>query len=288
MLFTLIPRSDGDTVKSLDSIGKTYNKQARQYFPQGYWNDFSELSFATGFDQDLLQTFVTTKPDTFNVLDVMSRVTLGPIKGVRDIARAAELPAKFLSKGTKADTARGTDAFPKTYSISAGAYTNRIWRDYNEIADAASVFSIFAEMPLSIEGKYELIQVPETFAKNFTKVLTFPFYTWRDYNELTFGTSVDEDLTITWGQTFYTEITRVADDARRSIQPKKTEVLSIPDPLGKSVSKGPINIGNTTINDHLLYNPEYIAYFSLYDESLQPAYVPYKIDTATAADAKGN
>lgn len=284
LLFTLASRADGDTARSTDAIGKTYNKQARQYLPQGYWNDFSELSFATGFDQDLLQTFVTTQPDTFNVLDVMSRVTLGPIKGVTDRARATELPAKFLTKGTKADVARGTDAFPKTYSISAGAYTNRIWRDYNEIADAASTFSIFAEMPLSIEGKYELIQTPDVPAKNFTKVLVFPFYTWRDFNELTFGTAVDEEITFTWGQTFYTEITRVAENVIRFIQPRKSDTVGVPDPLTKTMSRG---VGDTTLNDHLTNNPEYIPNYSLVDESLLPQYPNYKIDRSTAVDAKG-
>jgi hypothetical protein len=283
LLFTLIPRSDGDVTRSLDTVGKRIDKQARQYMPQGFWNDFAELSFATGFDQDLLQTLVTSQPETFNVLDVMSRVTLGPIKGVSDRARAAELAAKKLSKGTKADSAGAADTFPKTYSISAGQYANRIWRDYNEIADMSTTFSIFAEIPLVYEGKYELIQLPETFAKNFTKVLTFPFYTWRDFNELTFGTAVDEEITFTWEHTDYTEISRVMDDARRFIQPKKTDIALVPDPLGKLVSKP--TVGDTVVNDSLTYNPEFINYFSLADESLRANYPDYKIDKVSILEA---
>jgi hypothetical protein len=282
LLFTLIPRTDGDLTRSIDAVGKLIGKEARQYMPQGFWNDFGELSFATGFDQDLLQTLVTSQPETFNVLDVMSRVTLGPIKGVSDRARAAELAAKKLSKGTKADSAGAADTFPKTYSISAGQYANRIWRDYNEIADMSTTFSIFAEIPLVYEGKYELIQTPEIFAKNFTKVLTFPFYTWRDFNELTFGTSVDEEITFTWEHTDYTEISRVMDDARRFIQPKKTDIALVPDPLEKFITKS--TVGDTVVNDGLLYSPDYLNYYD-YEEYLRGAYGDYKIDKVSIVEA---
>jgi hypothetical protein len=147
----------------------------------------------------------------------------------------------------------------------------------------STTFSIFAEIPLVYEGKYELIQLPETFAKNFTKVLTFPFYTWRDFNELTFGTLVDEEITFTWSRTDYTEISRVMDDARRFIQPNKSDIALVPDPLGKLVSKP--TVGDTVVNDSLTYNPEYIEYFSLADESLRANYPDYKIDKVTVLEA---
>ena len=235
MQYTLNTRADGDTAKYTDSSSKQITKSARRYLPQGVIDDYAELTFGTSYDQSLTQFLTTSWPDSVSAIDISSRVTLGPTKRNRDTITLGELKASTLSK-PKADIAKAQETFVKTYNMSAGAYANRTWRDYAEINGFA--YSQLAEMPIDYEGRFELIQARETIGKVTTKPLHFESYVWRDYNELTFGTLNDQEITLSWYNDSPSDIVRTADDARRTISPAKFEILRAQETLGKEISIG--------------------------------------------------
>ena len=258
LLFTLNQTAEGDTTRVADKPAKTISKIAKQFLPQGFWTDYNDLTFAsgTGLDQDLTQNLARYKDETVSAAAVLSMVTKGPIKGVTDTTRATDLAPKTVSKGTNADTAHSSDTFAKTYSMSAGKYVNTSWRDYVEFQS----YSALAEMPLVYEGKFELIQVKESLAKTYSKSMTFPYYVWRDYNELSFAQSLDQDLAFTWARTDTSDISRATDNLTRVISPKKVDTLTLVETFGKTVSTSVGDTRTYSLNDFLgllptSYNP---------------------------------
>jgi hypothetical protein len=237
MQYTLKDRADGDTVKYADSSSKQINKQARRYLPQGIFDDYAGLTFGTAFDMDLTQTLSKSWPESISVIDISSRVTLGPTKRNRDTIGAADAESATLRK-PKTEISTVYDVFVKRYEKSAGAWANRTWRDYNEISGFA--LSPLLEMPIEYEGRFELILTPETIGKSITKPLRFQSYVWRDFNELTFGTTRDEEITFSWFNDSASDIARTMDFARRTISPRKSEILQAQETFGKDITIGGI------------------------------------------------
>lgn len=237
MQYTLKDRADGDTVKYADSSSKQISKQARRYLPQGVLDDYAGLTFGTAFDMDLTQTLSKSWPESISVIDISSRATLGPIKRNRDTVAAAEAKASLLRK-PKADVAKPYEVFEKTFQKSAGKWVNSTWLDYNEISLFA--LSPLIEMPLEYGSRYELILLPEAIGKSTTKPLHFESYVWRDFNELSFGTVRDEEITFSWFNDSPSDIARTMDFARRTISPGKSEALTAQETLGKEITLGGI------------------------------------------------
>ena len=289
MQFTLKERADGDKVSYSDSNSKFITKDARRYLPQGVFEDFAELTFGLGaIDQELSQYLNKQWPESVSTFAVSSVATLGPTKRNRDTFYSTDAKAFSLTKGTRVDTAASFDNIRSGttglgISKSVGEWANRTWRDYAEISGFA--FSALAEMPVDYEGRYELIITPDTVGKVTTKPLHFEYYVWRDFNELSFGTTRDEEITLSWYRDDASDISRMMDRETKVLGKAPVEPLTVPDTFPKTISKG---VGNTTQNDALINNPEYIPYLSWFDELLTPQYPDYKIDKVTSSDAKGS
>jgi hypothetical protein len=283
LLFTLNPTASGDTAKYSDAVGKTVSKNATQYYyAQGWWTDFADLSFGSGngLDQDLSLNLTKSTPETISVIGTTSIATVGFTKRNRDAVSLADIIPKSLSK-PKEDTAGVTQTFAKQYNVSAGAYANRSWRSYDETS-----LAVLSEIELSYEGRYELIQLGETSPKTFSKKVVNLNYVWTDYNDLTFAATVDQDLVQTgFGFTTTTDYATLTHKTEISLAKPFAETLNAAETFPKTITKS--GVGNTTLNDHLTYNPEYIPYLSLIDESLQGQYPNYKIDKSTVSDSKG-
>jgi hypothetical protein len=288
LLFTLTPKTDGDTTKSLDSSSKFISKEARRYLPQGVFEDFAELTFGLGgLDQELSQYLNRFWPESVSTLDIASRATLGPIKRNRDTLTVPDTKIVKVSKPSADTTAFSDNIRSATTGLgiskSVGEWANRSWRDYAEISGLA--FSTFAEMPIDYEGRFELLIIPDTLTRSIVKPLHFEYNVWRDFNELSFGTSRDEELVFTWYRDDTSDITRMMDRTINQVSKGLIEILTIPETFPKTVSKG---VGNTTQNDALINNPEYIPYLSWFDELLTPQYPDYKIDRVTVSETRGN
>jgi len=283
LLFTLNPTASGDTAKYSDAVGKTVSKNATQYYyAQGWWTDFADLSFGSGngLDQDLSLNLTKSTPETISVIGTTSIATVGFTKRNRDAVSLADIIPKSLSK-PKEDTAGVTQTFAKKYNVSAGAYANRSWRSYDETS-----LAVLSDIELSYEGRYELIQLGETLPKTFSKKVVNLNYVWTDYNDLTFAATVDQDLVQTgFGFTTTTDYATLTHKTEISLAKPFAETLNAAETFPKTITKS--GVGNTTLNDHLTYNPEYIPYLSLIDESLQGQYPNYKIDKSTVSDSKG-
>jgi hypothetical protein len=241
LLFAFPVRSDGDIARAAEKATKTIFKDARVPITQGYWSDFNDLFIGTPLDQDLAQQLNKSKSHSVSAIGAVSVVTLGPIKGVRDTVNLAEYKASKLSK-PKAEITTASDTFPKTYSITAGSTRTTTWTDFNEISLFAQ--SALMEMQMQTAGKYENILAKETVGKTTTKPMVFDTYVWRDFNELTFGTSSDQELLMSWANRSNSDIVRTMDDARRTISPAKNDVIKLPETLGKSFIKD--SIGDST------------------------------------------
>ena len=229
LLLTLKPTTNGDLAIYTETSSKQITKVAVDFYPQGFWNDYNELTFgSTIFDQDLTQTFIKTKPTSASAADVSSRATLGGIKVNTETLNFADLP-QLLIKPSKADISNVLETKSLTVTKSAGEIQLNTWQDYNEL--------IFSGLNgVDYGSRFDLVLLPETFAKNFTKTLYFDSYVWRDYNELTFATVADQDITFTWGDRQYTDISRVADDARRVIGKNNSEIIQVPETFSKEIS----------------------------------------------------
>jgi hypothetical protein len=229
LLLTLKPTTRGDSATYIEASSKQITKVAVDFYPQGFWNDYNELTFgSTIFDQDLTQTFIKTKPTSASAADVSSRATLGGIKVNTETLNFADLP-QLLIKPNKADISNVLETKSLTVQKSAGEIQPNTWQDYNEL--------IFSGLNgVDYGSRFDLVLLPETFAKNFTKTLYFDSYVWRDYNELTFATVADQDITFTWGDRQYTDISRVADDARRVIGKNNSEIIQVPETFSKEIS----------------------------------------------------
>jgi hypothetical protein len=285
LLFTTTPRSDGDSAKGVDAVGKTITKDARIFVPQGFWNDFADLTFGngSGLDQELIQNFVTSKPESVSVVGAMSVATLGPTKRNRDEAFAQDATPKKLSKGTFAEPLGANETFAKFYAKSAGKWTLQVWNDFVDYTHN------LLEMSLDNQGNYELILLPETLAKNVSKQMVFPQYVWRDYNELTFGSTNDQELVVTWASTDSSDISMVMDDARRSIQPNKSDTISLGEDKSKEITLGAIGDSRnpSTFRDYLgLFPVGYTGSNAVQDEELLLKLHPGdRTDFAKVADA---
>jgi len=231
LLFTLRDRSDGDKVSYTDSTARTFTKIAVDPYPQGFWNDYNELTFGglPYLDQELTQTFIKSKPTSVTILDVCSKATLGLTKTNSEIINLLEVRTLTLRKPSADTAAAGNETLTKVINKTAGEIQVNTWTDLQEF-----IFS--GIMGIDYGTKYDAILVPDLAAKGFTKTLYFDSYVWRDYNDLTFATATDQFSTFTWGSREYTEITRVADDARRSIRPNKSEQINLAEGIGKEVS----------------------------------------------------
>lgn len=237
MQYTLKDRADGDTARYSDSSSKQITKSARRYLPQGVFDDYAELTFGTTYDMSLTQTLTTSWPESVSLIDITSRVTLGPTKRNRDTVGAVEVKLATLSK-PKADIGKAYEVFAKTYQKSAGKWVNSTWVDYNEISLFA--LSPLIEMPLEYGSRFELILLPEQIGKSTTKPLHFESYIWRDFNELSFGTTRDEEITFSWYNDKPSDVVRTMDDARRVISPRKSEILRAQETLGKEITMAAI------------------------------------------------
>ena len=288
MQFTLTERADGDRITSNDTSSKFISKEARRYLPQGVFEDFAELTFGLGgLDQELSQYLNRFWPESVSTLDIASRATLGPIKRNRDTLTVPDTKTVKVSKPSADTTAFSDNIRSATTGLgiskSVGEWANRSWRDYAEISGLA--FSTFAEMPIDYEGRFELLIIPDTLTRSIVKPLHFEYNVWRDFNELSFGTSRDEELVFTWYRDDTSDITRMMDRTINQVSKGLIEILTIPETFPKTMSKG---VGNTTQNDALINNPEYIPYLSWFDELLQPQYPDYKIDRVTVSETRGN
>lgn len=229
LLFTLKPTTRGDSATYVETSSKQITKVAVDFYPQGFWNDYNELTFGSlTFDQDLTQSFIKSKPTSASAADVSSRATLGGIKVNTETLNFADLPL-LLIKPNKADISNVVEVRSLTVQKSAGEMQPNTWQDYNE-------FLFSGLNGVDYGARFDLVLLPETFAKNFTKTLYFDSYIWRDYNELTFATVTDQDITFTWGDRQYTEISRVADDARRLIGKNNSEIIQVPETFSKEIS----------------------------------------------------
>jgi hypothetical protein len=288
MQFTLTERADGDRITSNDTSSKFISKEARRYLPQGVFEDFAELTFGLGgLDQELSQYLNRFWPDSVSTLDVSSRATLGPTKRNRDTLTVPDTKSIKVDKLRNDTTAFSDNIRSATtgfgISKSVGEWANRSWRDYAEISGLS--FSTFAEMPIDYEGRFELLIIPDTLTKSIVKPLHFEYNVWRDFNELSFGTTRDEELVFTWYRDDTSDISRMMDRTINQVSKGLIEILTIPETFPKTVSKG---VGNTTQNDAAINNPEYIPYLSWFDELLTPQYPNYKIDRVTVSETRGN
>jgi hypothetical protein len=234
LLFTLRETSSGDRATYTDSSSKFIGKTARRYYAQGFFDDYAGLTFGAGvFDQDLAQFLPKSQPETVSLLDVSSRATLGGIKVNRDTVAISDPNVKVLRKPFALETASAPDVDTFNYALSAGYNSINVWRDYNEL-------DFYHSGPSGVliytEGRTELVQVRETVARAFQRQLFFYQYTWRDFNELTFGTAVDEDMLFDWGSVGTTEISRVMDDARLQYGKNPSEILQVPETFSKEIS----------------------------------------------------
>ena len=234
LLFTLRETSSGDRATYTDSSSKFIGKTARRYYAQGFFDDYAGLTFGAGvFDQDLAQFLPKSQPETVSLLDVSSRATLGGIKVNTDTVAISDPNVKVLRKPFALETASAPDVDTFNYALSAGYNSINVWRDYNEL-------DFYHSGPSGVliytEGRTELVQVRETVARAFQRQLFFYQYTWRDFNELTFGTAVDEDMLFDWGSVGTTEISRVMDDARLQYGKNPSEILQVPETFSKEIS----------------------------------------------------
>lgn len=286
LLFTLRDRADGDKVSYTDTAARTFNKVAVDPYPQGFWNDYNELSFGgpSYLDQTLVQSFVKFKPTSVTILDVASLATLGFTKTNSETVNLLEVKTITLRKSAVDTVGAGNETLVKNISKTAGDFQVNTWTDLQEF-----IFS--GLMGIDYGTRYDIVRVPDAIAKTYSKPYIYSNrYVWRDFNDLTFATTDDQDQLFDWGVTDYSDITRTMDDARRTIQPNKSEQINLLEGIGKEVS---INGGDgrlaSSFRDFLGINP--IGEHSptgepIMDEELTLTFVPgRKTDFVRSTDS---
>jgi hypothetical protein len=290
LLFKLRPGDRTDRYDAVDANTKRIDKTIlRTVAP--YYSDFAELTFATVYDQDLVQYQPTTRNDGATSADLYRKVSTF-IRAFNEVVRAND--TLLLSKNGLAystyvisaivQSTRSQDVTGRQLVKAVGDYKSQtsIWQDFVELEINLELAQFYYRAP---DSTLDISRTMDQKANFFTKQAG---RTQNVLNVNTFDADIffNVDLQQIFAQDYVTEIIYTTDQPLILFGKNLADIVRLPETLSRVISKG--SVGDTIVDDWNAYSPLYLNYLSDLEDSLQKQYPPYRIDAVRSIDTVGN